>query len=393
MPEYYRTLTIAATAVTGTLTNFPVLYSLTNTDLRHTGSGGNVAHASGFDIRFFSDESLTTKLDWEVESYVSTTGQLIAWIRLPSITNAASNTFFMSYGSTAITTFQGSVTGSWDSNYLAVYHAGTPTATGLQDSTSYAHPATGQGGLLAASGTIHGALDFGGTTLVDLGRPTALDNLHGSQSMSFESWLEIDSFPDGGGGTAQHQLFARGWVGGTNESHIRLLDFFGEMQVNFRAVGAVGSTNCTWVVAGWATGTAHHLAATFDGTNKRIYFDGVLKATEAAATGFAFSPTARMSFGGVIEGGPSYTHRINGRMDEVRISNTARSSGYIATSYRNQSNPSTFITLGTQTLLQSSSVSVLTNYATATVFGPTVQITAPPDSGWASRRDAYIVFQ
>jgi hypothetical protein len=37
---------------------------------------------------------------------------------------------------------------------------------------------------------------------------------------------------------------------------------------------------------------------------------------------------------------------FNGLLDELRISNTARSSGWIATEYNNQLNPGAFVNVG-----------------------------------------------
>ena len=39
---------------------------------------------------------------------------------------------------------------------------------------------------------------------------------------------------------------------------------------------------------------------------------------------------------------------FNGLIDEVRISNTARSPSWILTEYNNQNNPSTFYTIGSE---------------------------------------------
>jgi hypothetical protein len=39
---------------------------------------------------------------------------------------------------------------------------------------------------------------------------------------------------------------------------------------------------------------------------------------------------------------------FDGLLDELRVSNTARSADWIATEYNNQSNPSAFLSVGTQ---------------------------------------------
>jgi hypothetical protein len=46
-------------------------------------------------------------------------------------------------------------------------------------------------------------------------------------------------------------------------------------------------------------------------------------------------------------------------MDEVRISNTVRPSGWITTEYNNQVSPSTFYTLGSATTLSSRAAGIV----------------------------------
>ena len=80
---YRKKITIDNTKVgSGGVTNFPVLISLTDTGLQSN------AQADGDDILFTSSDG-TTKLSHEIEKYVSATGQLIAWVKVPSISSAA----------------------------------------------------------------------------------------------------------------------------------------------------------------------------------------------------------------------------------------------------------------------------------------------------------------
>ena len=57
---------------------------------------------------------------------------------------------------------------------------------------------------------------------------------------------------------------------------------------------------------------------------------------------------------------------MGGMVDEVRASNTARSAGWIATEYNNQSAPSTFAPVGTETA--SAPTTVFLNSFTATEY-------------------------
>jgi len=50
--------------------------------------------------------------------------------------------------------------------------------------------------------------------------------------------------------------------------------------------------------------------------------------------------------GGLSTNGYGTIFRFNGLLDELRVSNTARSANWIATEYNNQSNPAAFFSVG-----------------------------------------------
>src|SRR4029077_3486466 len=80
-----RQMTVNHTLVPSTQSNFTVLVSVTDPALKTLANGGHVANVNGYDIGFYADSGGTTKLKWEVESYNGTTGNLIAWVKIPSV--------------------------------------------------------------------------------------------------------------------------------------------------------------------------------------------------------------------------------------------------------------------------------------------------------------------
>jgi len=94
--SHYRTITVDHTLCgASNSTDFPVLVSGTYTYLKTTGNGGEVTNANGYDIGFYSDSGLTTKLDWEVEKYVSTTGEIVAWVRIPTLSHTSDTVIYI----------------------------------------------------------------------------------------------------------------------------------------------------------------------------------------------------------------------------------------------------------------------------------------------------------
>jgi hypothetical protein len=85
------------------------------------------------------------------------------------------------------------------------------------------------------------------------------------------------------------------------------------------------------------------------GTNVLVYVDGQLKQTSSFTATYSYGKNLR------IGASDSEGYYFTGSIDEVRVSGTARTSGWIGTEYANQNSPGTFLTVGAQKLLTSSS--------------------------------------
>ena len=101
--SYGKKITIDNTKVSGSssLTDFPVLISFTDNNLRSTSNSGNVHSSNGYDITF-KNNSGTTVLSHEIEKYDPTTGELIAWVKVPSLSATTDTEINMYYGNPCI---------------------------------------------------------------------------------------------------------------------------------------------------------------------------------------------------------------------------------------------------------------------------------------------------
>ena len=119
--NYAKTITIQSGKVYGTsLTDFPILIKHVDPDLRHVSYGGHVESLSGFDIKFTSSIG-GSDLDMELEYYEPTTGRLICWVRIPSLSGTVDTELILNYGDGAIFSDQ-STSSTWDSGFKGVYH-------------------------------------------------------------------------------------------------------------------------------------------------------------------------------------------------------------------------------------------------------------------------------
>ena len=121
--SFYKELTIDHNKVagTGTFTDFPVLISIEDTDLRFK------TQPDGDDIAF-STENIW--LDHEIElfnqAFNSTHAQLIAWVRVPTLSGITDTLIEMYYGNTTMSSQQ-NPSGVWGNNYRGVWHLNEQT--------------------------------------------------------------------------------------------------------------------------------------------------------------------------------------------------------------------------------------------------------------------------
>ena len=186
---YRMKITVNSSQVSnGPQTSFPFLFSTTNADtttvknkLRTTGNGGHVTNANGFDIIFRALDDTTCggagtapcTLNHEIEKYDATTGEFVAWVKVPSINTGT--VLYVYYGNASVTTSQEHKTAVWDTNYKGVWHlpvgrqtfgtAGSSSFTVPAGVTSVTVKAWGGGGGGADSGAYGGGGGFAQGTI------------------------------------------------------------------------------------------------------------------------------------------------------------------------------------------------------------------------------------
>jgi hypothetical protein len=112
--SYRRAITIDRTKVLADQTDFPVLVNIASDP-----SLAGHAQSSGNDIIFtLSDE--TTKIPHKIESYTSTTGALVAWVKVPSLSSSANTVLYMYYGNPTASAQQ-DTTSTWSYRYKGTW--------------------------------------------------------------------------------------------------------------------------------------------------------------------------------------------------------------------------------------------------------------------------------
>ncbi|MBU2437483.1 MAG: DUF2341 domain-containing protein, partial [Candidatus Omnitrophica bacterium] len=306
-------ITINSDYVNDNLTNFPVLFSVTDTDLIN-----NVMSGSNYTIKFTNASG--TELAYEVEYYDNTTGQLIAWVKADSLSSATDTNLYFYYGSSGTASTEGA-TAVWDANYAGVWHLSEDPSGGapqMLDSTSNNNDGTSAGSMTTGdqvAGQIDGSLDFDGVD--DYVETSSTSFPTGTGARSLELWFKAANLSGnivlaGYGGQAANNTFYLVYIGSTQKLY----------------VGNIGGGDTPGTSQTISTNVWYHAVITYDGNIAKIYLNGY----EEGSAVRSFSTTlTNFGIGQMIP--PIANHYFNGLIDEVAIYNRALSAEEVKDRY------------------------------------------------------------
>ncbi len=327
-----KPITISHSQVGGAsdLTNFPVLISWSNDPNLQSE-----AKTDGSDI-LFTDSSGTLKLNHEIEQYVSSSGQVQAWVLVPTVSASSDTTIYMYYGNPSAASQQ-NATGVWNGVYKGVWHFGSGAP--LADSSGTGNTLTSNG-TTAVTGQIAGAISNPGAVTDGLMVPSPT-GLYDLTTYTQSAWVNPLSF------TGPPTLYGPVYLYsvGFNKSFAIEPDGTIESIIANSGIYTYSTSVDTVSTASWA-----YLVTTFSPSDHllHVYLNGieVSYAVQSAGDGSALPDSSAVGIG--LDGGNNYAFNLTGTIDEVRIANTSRSAGWIATEYHNQSSPGTFYGVGAE---------------------------------------------
>ena len=347
---YRMKITINHNKVDADQTNFPVLIKKTMTTSK--------VQSNANDILFTS--STGTKLNHEIESYNSTSGALVAWVNVTSVSSAAPDTYIYMYYGNATCSSQQNKYGTWNSNYKMVQHMKDTTTSTITDSTSNKNNGTKTSANhpIQIGAKMGNGQDFTPNDVIDIADSTSLSAIgastyslwYANTETNYKFWFGKDTYP-----TTQEFLVYLYTAGGYTYAYF-----------NYESVSVSNALEASCAIN--VNGNWHHLVATYDGTNAVshiiIYLDGVsqtLFSNVKYGTGYTpYDSTAKFTIGG------ARTTYHDGTIDEFRVSNIARSSTWISTEYKNQNDPANFTIFSTE---ESNGPTGPTNHAPNTSTG------------------------
>jgi hypothetical protein len=310
----------------------------TETTLKTVSNGGDVTNSSGYDIVPSSTACASpTALPFELIDYSPTSGLVVMWAKLSTVN--VSTTFYLCFGNSSITTFQGGPSSAvWDSNYVGVWHMGKGSSyTSVTDSTGNANNSSSVTSVTATNSQPYGGGIFvlaSGISIPDS------SSLALTTAVTMEAWMNASS-------TISTAYCGYVGKGGLGSSPYGAYEWYQDnsTQDTFGFVGSgVTQYGSDYAFSGspW-TGVLHHYALTeAQGGTVYGYIDGVTSGSQGFSTS---APGTNLIATGLPFTIGTAPDSCNSTISEVRVSNVQRSANWLLTQVNNQTAPTTFMTM------------------------------------------------
>jgi hypothetical protein len=288
-------------------------------------------YTGGQDLRFSSDADGATQLAHEVVNWDIVNDKAEVWVKIPTLSYTADTIIYAwydndtvapqakdlaNYGSQAV----------WSNGYQGVWHFQNNSS----DSTSNGFNGTDTS-VSYTTDHIGKALSFDAVTdNVSIGDYSALKP---AQALTVSAWMKTSSFSAG-----YDVILTKRRNYGSSPYNSYILDFYqGKAGFQTSANSAdVGNRTASAL----STNTRHFLVGKYDGSYNYLYVDGGSPITTSQGGNINYG-TIPLTFGYYYSSGSA---SLIGTIDEIHISNVARTEGWITTEYNNQSSPATFAT-------------------------------------------------
>ncbi|MEO7423775.1 MAG: DUF2341 domain-containing protein [Fibrobacteria bacterium] len=338
--KVYVNTTPTGANVSGNVTDFPMLVRLTQGNFDFTQ-----ARSDGGDLRFA--DSSGNLLNYEIERYDATNKRADIWVQIPTVYgNNNSQWFRMYWGKSSATSLSsGAYTYPTSGNYVGVYHLKESSGT-TADATANDQAGSFNGSVPnQVTGNIGKAHSFDGNGDYINVATDPLWNMSSGDKVTVSAWVNRT----GANVSAATEEGIAGrfeWTSGNYREFCLINNTSDGFRLTISSDGTSGAE--TSLASNYAptVGTWYHVVGVADGTYMRIYVNGVERAKTAYSSNINYSTNAPFQIGVMDDNGSTIRQYWNGTIDQVQVSNTARSADVIKLSYETQKQGSTVVTIG-----------------------------------------------
>ena len=293
-------ITLDTEAVATPVGSATVLVRLHDGNFQFTSASEN-----GSDLRFIAADG-KTPLSYQIESYDSLLNEAYVWVGLSDIQPAAKSSFYVYFGNPAPESPASKPADAFDKSTSLVYHffeRGTAPADSTANANNAETPATTAEGSVIGSGM-----------RLSVNAPVTIQNTaslewKAGQALTLSLWIKP--------GALQPNAVIASRGEGTNAFQLLLDQGIPMIKLGTqRSLAAAPVAAATW----------SHLAVVADGKNLQLFLNGAPYASLDGALPALSTP--------IILGGPD--SGFAGEVDELSISNVARSEGWVKLASVNQ---------------------------------------------------------
>jgi hypothetical protein len=301
------------------LDGFPVMVRLDAARIDYAA-----ASAGGEDLRFVDDDG-STVLPHEIDRWTPG-GESFVWVRVPRIdADSSADRIWLYYGNRDATDAEDPAA-VW-AGFAGVYHLSPNQAdeTLVSDSAG-GHDGAWDGGNQAETiaGVIGDAAELDGTQFADMGNVSEFDADPG-EARTIEIWfnpsVQKEQF------IVYHEDSCMGWFVGMTQAG----EYFGRLSTDAGGNPCDGFIQYPLTPGGASTGAWHYLVLVVDRPNSQmgLFADGAFLNSRQI-------DNSNTSHGAFFYIGANYnwTKLFEGLVDEVRISSSSRSPGWIAAQFK-----------------------------------------------------------
>ena len=322
-----KKITLDTSAAGGNITD-PIGTAVVLVRLHDGDFSFSTAKDDGSDIRFIAADD-KTPLTYHIEKYDSLLGEAFVWVKVPDLKPGATTTIWLYYGGTGTKSAPGAADAkaTYDDDTVLVYHFAEHGAP-ASDSTGNGNDSQNQ--VTTIDGSLIGpGLRLDGKNVVTIPAKDSLAWNDGG-ALTWSAWINPTL------AQPNAAIFSR--RDGATDFVVGLDNNIPFVEIN----GTRSAAGPPVPAASW-----HHLAVVVSGGTTTLYLDGATYGTLSA--GLPALKTA-MTLGGDAAGAnaPTPTTPFVGGVDELEISKTARSVGFLKVAAQGQGGDSSkFLVTGT----------------------------------------------
>ncbi|MHA2133797.1 MAG: hypothetical protein ACW99J_08005, partial [Candidatus Thorarchaeota archaeon] len=344
--QYEKDITIDHNQVAGTLSDFPALIDIADTDLKTD------VQADGDDIVFrLGDQALDFEIEHFDQAFSPTHARLVAWVKIPTLSSTVDTVITMAYGNPNA---ESSSSSSVWTEYETVQHmANDPTGV-IYDSTANNHDGTSYGGMTSddlVAGVVGNAIDFTfdsvtvpNSDMINLGQIYTDD----WTSFTVSIWVNMDVARDcrvfsktPSTDPQQHVMTTR----------IASQRFTSRLRTDGLTWGNSHDANTSIALGSW-----QYWVWSWDVSRGTVegYLNGTWDLTKShGGTSVYDSNDVFVIANNNLD--TDGNHRFfDGLIDEVRLTQSIRTEAWIDTEFNNQLNPDTFVSVGSERTVKGS---------------------------------------